>query len=213
MADDQKKINENVSTEVPERPMDPTQNAQDFLNDTQGLSGVTQGGLQQSSTEPEEKLEDTSFIRGGVNQDPTQISPTGLPKSAVNDDEYAKKVQEGMSSESLKSNNDVASEPSNAPSSPSENEQKATEELRTGVPDDFGDQTNTKHNTTQDVPYQQPYNQGEQDAVGGTTSDPRTDDDTLEMAHRAGFQPDETTENPQPVDAARDIDKAERDIS
>lgn len=94
-----------------------------------------------------------------------------------------------------------------------QNQKKISDELRTGVPDEFGDQTNTKYTTTQDAPYQQPYNQGEQDAVGGTTSDPRTDDDTLEMAQRAGFQPDETSENPQPVDAARDIDNAERDIS
>ncbi len=87
------------------------------------------------------------------------------------------------------------------------------EAVKTGVASDFGDQDGLKYINTQDAPYIHPENTGEQDAAGGSMPDPRTDDDVLEMAQRAGFQMEEDPEHPEEVDMARDINRAEKEIS
>lgn len=223
----------NVDPKVPERPLDPTRNAQDIFGDTAGMTGVTQGAKQQSSAEPEDTIRDTTMIKGGVIQNPTQASPGGYPKSDVGTDEYNQQVLNGMSSvaaNAANAANDSASEPTNTDTTPNSSPNPTTPEdveltkdatislhpdehaIRTGVADDFGKQQNTRFVTTQDAPTMQPDNAGESDAVGGTTPDVRSDDDTLEMAQRAGFQTDEDLEHPQPLDAARDIDQAEQRI-
>lgn len=235
MADDQNKQqdqpNQHIDTTIPERPLDPTRNAQDMFSDTSGMTGVTQGGLQQSSAEPSDKLRDTTEIHGGVIQDPTHPSPTGYPKSEVGNDEYKQAIQQGMSNEARAAATDIATEPSSTdqtgntapqPTTPQdveltkggENEkldQTRAEALQTGVSPDFGKQLNTKYNETGDAPYVQPENTGEEEA-SGTTPDPRSDDDTLQAAQQAGMQVGEDPEHPEPVDIARDVDRAEQRI-
>lgn len=236
MADDQNnkpsQPTQHIDTTIPERPVDPTRNAQDMFGDTSGMTGVTQGGLQQSSAEPSDRLRDTTEIKGGVIENPTHPSPSGYPKSEVGNDEYKQAVQQGMSNEARAEATDTATEPSptdqaageaTSPTTPQDVEMTKgggsqmsdpthSQELQTGVAPDLGKQLDTKYNETGDAPYEQPENTGEEDAVGGTTPDVRTDDDTLEMAHRAGMQPDEDPEHPEPVDIARDVDRAERGI-
>ncbi len=56
-----------------------------------------------------------------------------------------------------------------------------------------------------------PSVQGEQ-SVSGDMPDPSSDDDTLANAQAMGFQLNETTEHPEEIDIARDIDKAEENI-
>lgn len=232
MSDDPQK-NKNVGTNTPERPLDPTQNAGDLFGDTSGMTGVTQGAPQQSSAEPSDKVLDETEIKGGVIQNPTNPSPTGYPKSAVSDKVYNQQVTEGMSSVKREEVEDTASEPvssqppqsSDAQQAPSispegtvgndttvtpVSSEETTPPFSTSSP--FGDQDGQSYVNTQNVPYMQPENMGEQDAVGGTTPDPRTDDDTLDMAQRAGFQTGEDSEHPQEIDAGRDIDKAEKAI-
>lgn len=232
MADDQTKAQSsqnNVDSHVPERPLDPTTNAQDMFGDTAGMTGVTQGGKQQSSAEPEERVRDTTMIHGGVIQNPVQNTAGGYPKSDVGTDEYNQQVQNGMSSVTRSAATDDATEPSNTANSSLTQPQPTTPEdieltksdssntpndqvVQTGIPSDFGKQTvSSPYTTTQDASYQQPENTGEQSA-SGTTPDPRSDDDALSMAQQAGFQINEDPEHPQPVDAARDIDTAEQSI-
>lgn len=236
MADDQNKQqdqpNQHIDTTIPERPLDPSRNAQDMFSDTSGMTGVTQGGLQQTSAEPSDRLQDTTEIHGGVIQNPTNPSPTGYTKNEVSNNQYNQSVQQGMSNEARAAATDVATEPSSTdqaggtaaqPTSPQdveltkggENEgldPTRAQELQTGVAPSLDKQLTTKYNETGDAPYEQPENTGEEDAVGGTAPDVRTDDDTLEMAHRAGMQPDEDPEHPKPVDIARDVDDAEQGI-
>jgi hypothetical protein len=237
MADDQSKQqdqpNQHIDTTIPERPLDPTRNAQDMFGDTSGMTGVTQGGLQQSSAEPSDTLQDTTEIHGGVIQNPTHPSPTGYTKSEVGSDEYKQAVQQGMSNEARNNVTDVATEPSQTDQTANANPDPVSPQditltqggdsgntqapdtahaMNTGVSTAMGDQDGSRFVNTQDAPYKDPESTGEEDAAGGTTPDVRTDDDTLEMAQRAGMQPDEDPEHPKPVDIARDVDNAEERI-
>jgi len=47
------------------------------------------------------------------------------------------------------------------------------------------------------------------DKVSGTEPDLESDDDTLENAHEVGLQLDEDYSHPEPLDIARDVNKAE----
>lgn len=238
MADDQQgnlntpqntsQSSQNFATDVAERPLNPTKNAADLIGDTSGMSGITQGSAQQTSAEPTARTQDESSIQGaGLIQHVSDPNPTGIPKEAVSDTIYAQNTAQGMSEVTKKAASDAAAEPdpltpssqhsgvyvSVAPQASASGQMKTNPSQPTPTqPADFGKQTDTTYPTTQDAPYMHPDNQGEQDAAGGTTSDPRSDDDTLAMAQRAGFQTNEDPEHPQPLDAARDIDQAEQAI-
>ena len=54
-----------------------------------------------------------------------------------------------------------------------------------------------------------PSVRGEQ-SVSGDMPDPESDDDTLANAQAMGFQVDEDTEDPKPLDMARDINLGEK---
>lgn len=204
MNDDQKDTH--ISTAVDERPIDPTRNAEDLQGDTSGMTGVTRGTSEQTSAEPSEIDKDTSYFRGGTIED-VQTIPSGIEKSAINDDAYKKEVVEGMSTERAEVADDIASEPADV--EPTAPEKPIEEPMEQSLPD-HNTQT-TPYTTTEEAPYNHPYNKGEQ-SVSGTTSDVEADDDTLANAQDAGFQPHETTENPQEIDAARDIDRAEENL-
>lgn len=47
-------------------------------------------------------------------------------------------------------------------------------------------------------------------SVSGDEPHPEADDSTLEMAHHVGIAQDADQENPQPLNIARDVQKAER---
>jgi len=207
MSDDQQK-SQNFATDVPERPLNPTTNAADLLGDTTGMTGVTQGSPQQTSAEPTANVQDDSGFQGaGILSQ--QTNPTGIPKEAVSDRIYDQNTSAGMSHVASSAASDTASEPAKENNS---NDTTQTSPSLPNQPQAFGKQSPSPFPTTQDASYIQIDNEGEQDAAGGTTPDPRSDDDSLEMAQQAGFQPDEDEEHPQPLDAARDIDIAEQAI-
>lgn len=54
-----------------------------------------------------------------------------------------------------------------------------------------------------------PQNEGEQ-ATSGHMPNPESDDDMLESSHQMGMRLDEDDENPQPLNLAREIEKAEQ---
>lgn len=58
-------------------------------------------------------------------------------------------------------------------------------------------------------PKASPSVQGEQ-AASSSMPDPSSDDDTLQNAQDMGMQVNETTEHPEELDIARDIDKGEQ---
>jgi hypothetical protein len=60
----------------------------------------------------------------------------------------------------------------------------------------------------QDVGVVPPSIQGEE-SISGSEPSPDSDDDTLNNAQEVGEQLGETTENPESVDIARDVDEAE----
>ena len=91
----------NVSTDVDERPLDPTVNARDLLGDTSGRIGITTGSPRQTSAEPDEPAnivageDDITYLAGIDNGKRTQ--PTGIAKSATDKKTYDKQVLKGMS--------------------------------------------------------------------------------------------------------------------
>ena len=49
----------------------------------------------------------------------------------------------------------------------------------------------------------------DEQSVSGTMPDPESDDDTLKNAQQVGMQAGESTQHPEELDIARDIDKGE----
>jgi hypothetical protein len=73
--------------------------------------------------------------------------------------------------------------------------------------------TNLTHDLESDdaVRIKSPATQGEE-SMGGSASNPESDDDTLESMHAVGLQMDEDEEHPQELDIACDIDGVEQVI-
>lgn len=63
----------------------------------------------------------------------------------------------------------------------------------------------------EEQPEKHPLSPERQDevSVSGTMPDPESDDDTLKNAQAVGMQAGESTEHPEELDIARDIDKSE----
>ena len=75
------------------------------------------------------------------------------------------------------------------------------------------DSPNSQRINTETAPYHEAYNLGEQ-SVSGSSTDPTSDDDTLKNAHLVGQQAgeDDQLDNPQEINIADDIDKAEEKL-
>lgn len=205
---------ENFSTDVPERPLDPTRDAADMLGDTSGLTGVTQGGPQQVGAEPDENIQDETYFRGGVIEHPTKNNPTGIPKEALSDKVYNKNTLAGMSSVTQKASEDDASE----------DERETGMHVKIDVDSDgYSDELHMEGNEnaedaekdtrTSEAPYQGPENLGQQDPAGGSESAP-TGEDVGEISSRYGLDYDkdddgEGYENDE-LNTAEQVDEAER---
>lgn len=220
MTDDKKKNSQhdqqNFDTNVPERPLDPNKNASDLMGDPSGMTGWTVGSGPDTSAEPTEEQPSTDNLPGGILQDESSHSLTGIPKEAVSDKIYNQNTWTGMSQEEGKVSDDRAEE--------GEQFTSVTDMVRnTDETDEFPDtydpnalkRDEVGNDTpgfsgvnTESAPYTHPENIGEQE-VSGSTPDPASDNDTLANAQAVGTQLDETSENPQEVDLGEDIDKAE----
>lgn len=200
------------------QPMDPTTNAEDFLGDTTGLTGVTTGSAGKTSATPNDKSMDDNknHLPGGM-QESTTNEDTGrrLSPELYNTEEYDKNTLKGMSQVRAAEAEDLATEtdtesrendtsPMDANATPyTVNKQNASGDDSPGT-DDI--------NTSQ-APFTHPSNEGQQ-SISGSEPDPTSDDDTLDVAHAVGSQLDEddSMEHPQELDISRDIDKAEQDL-
>jgi hypothetical protein len=183
------------SQHIAERPLDPTRDAEDFLGDPTGRTGVTTGDPRQISAEPDEVDKDTSVLRGGEVEDPTHSNPTGIPEEDINDAVYDKKVLQGMSNVRIAVNDDLASEEEN-PASRSESGPDTPVDFNYDA--DFSkDMQNSDHGSGEDN-------------ASGTTSDPESDDDVGNMMARVtGHDPDPNMDNPQELGIAEEIDEDE----
>jgi len=204
MADDQTR----QQKQPDERPLDVTQNAEDLMGDTYGMSGITRGGSKQTSAEPDEVPKDDSTVQGGsIIKNPKTTPSTGLTREEVSEKEYNKQTAQNMSATRAAINNDLGSEPGE--SSPVSVHPAPT------PPPTAGDDSagNGKYINTTQAPNNQPENIGEQQAAGGTTSSPGTDDDVGVMASQAGFQYSgkDGYENEE-VNTAKKIDEAEESL-
>lgn len=209
MADDPRKTSQaddqNFDTHVAERPLDPTRNAADLIGDTSGLTGVTQGTPQQTGAEPEETIQDDSYIQGGSAEHVQKPNPTGIPKEAVSDKLYQQQTKQGMSSYERQVANDTASEDETMNTQPASGAAQIDSLTNTGILQD------TDEADDYNSPNASPSVQGEQ-SVSGDMPAPESDDDTLQNAQNMGMQMDETTEHPEEVDIARDVDEGEQAV-
>lgn len=205
-----------------QRPIDPTTNASDIFGDTRGMSGATMSTPATSGAEPEDVIQDDSTFRGGVL--PQAENNSGIKRDQTGQKEYEKAVFQGMSQAAADRGEDIAREDEITPppqedtainpSSPKSSfgDLRSTDTGPTNSVASPHEDTGDHDPLTQDADNRQPYNVGESDAVGGTTPDPSSDDEALAMAQRAGTQLNETGENPQELDIARDVDEAEQAI-
>lgn len=125
-------------------------------------------------------------------------SHSGIPQEAQNDYVYDQKTIQNMSSKRAHFIEDIAQETHSVPS-PSQPQSFVDHQAQHDIA--ISTTAATNH----------PANQGEQ-SVSGTAADPESNDDTLANAQAVGFQPNEDSEHPQEIDAARDIDNAEEYI-
>ncbi|MGH7203066.1 MAG: hypothetical protein ACREHC_01325 [Candidatus Levyibacteriota bacterium] len=202
------------------QPMDPTKSGEDFIGDTTGLTGITTGSASKTSATPQDQPKDhnKNHLPGGTSESQTNDSSHGRlsPNINIDDEKYNKETLAGMSQVQRDIAEDIATE-SDLPSSDTRTTQNNSDDdvpytvnRRNASGDDSpgSDELNTES-----APYYQPENLGEQ-AISGSAPDPTADDDTLEVAHAAGTQLKEkdNLENPQPVDLAEDVDRAEAEI-
>ena len=200
------------------QPMDPTTNAEDFLGDTTGLTGVTTGSAGKTSATPNDKPMDDNknHLPGGIQESFTN-EDTGrrLSPELYDTEEYDKNTLKGMSHVKVAEAEDLATEKdtesNDSEASPIDadvipftvNKQNAS-----GDDSPAADDINTSQ-----APFMHPSNEGQQ-SISGSEPDPTSDDDTLDAAHAVGSQlnEDDSMEHPQELDIARDINQAERDL-
>lgn len=212
-----KKNDQNIDTDVTERPLDPSRNASDIMGDPAGQTGWTVGSAKDTSAEPTEEQTSTENLPGGIVEHPTKHTDFGTPKEAVNDKVYNHHVWQGMSQESGRESDDTASETEQFTSvsdlmkdtnpldntSPYKDDTLRTTEAGEDSSDDAIVNTNA-------APYVQPENTGEQE-VSGSTPDPTSDDDTLQNVQAVGGQPGEDSEHPQELNTG--VDESEEAIA
>jgi hypothetical protein len=201
MADDQTKAHSALgkitkdNQNIDERPLDPTRDAEDFLGDPTGRTGVTTGDAGQISAEPDEVDKDDSVIRGGEIDNPTHRNPTGILEETINDAAYNKQAVNGMSGTRTALNNDLASEKENA---------QPEDKPGNGTQTDFNydaDFSKTMHDSD--------HGSGE-DEASGTTPDVESDDDVGDMMARVtGHDPDPNMDNPKELGMGEETDEDE----
>jgi hypothetical protein len=195
------------------QPMDPTKSGEDFLGDTTGLTGVTTGSARQTSSTPNDQLKDENknHLPGGITDiKTTDTTHNSLSPELTNETEYAKNTRKGMSDEMLADAKDTATEEDQDDQTTRVNTHTNESAYLVNVKDAAGDDSpGSEEINTRQASYSQDDSLGEQ-SISGSTPDPTSDDDTLEAAHAVGTQLDEDEENPQDLDIARDIDKAEK---
>lgn len=184
------------SQKIDERPMDPTRDAEDFLGDPSGRTGVTTGDPSQISAEPDDSKQDDSMLGGGSLPG---NNPTGFTKDEVSDEAYDHDVLNGMSRTEKKYADDMASE-----------DELLTRDLRNSITDDADDPMGTSNPANaQDIPIAE---SGEETASGSAPG-VESDDDVGEMMKAyTGRDPDPDMDNPQELGAADPVDEAEEEI-
>ena len=214
MSDKQQQKQDNVSTEVDERPLDPSRNASDLMGDPSGMTGWTTGNAKDTSAEPSGKEPSTDNLPGGIINHPTKTLPTGIPKEAISKKVYDENALKGMSKEKARESEERASDAeifssaSELVSSPSQKETDTLDKNKLREDEVGQDSSSPDIINTESAPYVNPENVGEQE-VSGSTPDPDADADTLAKAQAVGTQLDETADTPQELDVGGDIDKAE----
>lgn len=176
------------------QPMNPTTGAEEFFGDATGITGVT----------PHNKASNEDTGR--------RLSP-----ELTSDEEYDKNTLNGMSQVARDEAEDIATEKDlDVPA--------GDVKIHASDADDVPYTVN-KQNTsgddsprsdainTEQAPYTQPSNQGEE-SISGSEADPTADDDTQEVVHAVGTQmeEDDSMEHPKELNLGEDTDRAERDI-
>lgn len=207
MTDDKTKNHDNIDTDIPERPLDPSRNASDLMGDPSGMTGWTVGSGQDTSAEPTEEQTSTDNLPGGILQHETSHPPTGTPKEAVSSKVYEKNNLQEMSREKAAEAEEMANEAESFTSvsdivgSNEEEDQPDTYDPSKLRKDEVGG--NRPIINTESAPYVNPENIGEQD-VSGSTPDPSSDDDTLYNVQAVGGQQGEDSEHPKELDTGLD---------
>lgn len=207
MDDDEKKNQDNIDTNIPERPLDPSRNSSDLMGDPSGMTGWTVGKGQDTSAEPTERQPGMDNLPGGVLQNETSHPPTGTPKEAVSSRVYDKNNLQEMSREKAREAEEMADEAESFTSvsdmirSADDEDQPDTYDPSKLRKDEVG-KTGPIINS-ESAPYVNPENIGEQE-VSGSTPDPSTDDDALYNVQAVGGQQGEDPEHPKELNTGMD---------
>lgn len=212
MADDDQN-QDNIDTDIPERPLDPSRNSSDLMGDPSGMTGWTVGSGEDTSAEPTEKQPSTDNLPGGILQNETTHPPTGTPKEAVSTKMYDRNNLQEMSREKAAEAEEMADEAESFTSvsdmvrDTEDEDQPDTydpSKLRQDEVGRIGPIINSES-----APYVNPENIGEQE-VSGSTPDPSTDDDALYNAQAVGGQQGEDSEHPKELNTG--VDESEEYI-
>ncbi len=212
----QRKLKTKKNKKVEERPLDPTRNAADFFGDTTGLTGITEGSNKRTSAEPTAEDIDTEHLPGGIIEDDKKPVTVGIPREVQSDKIYNKRTLSNMSPDRAKINEELASEPEENSAVDSKIPDKDEEEMLDDNKEHLHftrQNRQSRFTNTEDADHTSPAEQGEV-SVSGTTPDVESDDNTEENEREVGLLDNtegEDVGNPQEIDIAEKIDKAEED--